>query len=169
MAPVAWACWENGETRDWPTLRAMSIAFPFAETAIGWILEYDIDNLEVCIELPFYNQNAKTLMLQMSLFDMLCSYTFDYLRPHTERLWLTTMHNATSKRALAHDGKATKQQMVAASPWSDFKAKGLTFLQAHTLADAYAHSLSAGQEEYPLHALEQYSVEWTVRHPDEDS
>ncbi len=163
--PVAWACWSNDDTREWPTLRAMSIAFPLVETAIGWILEHSIEDLEICLEYPIYNGNAKTLMIQMSLYDMLHAYCYDYLRPHVERLWSTEVNNKTSKRRLTGNGSADKTDMIRQSPWANYKDQGLTYVQAHTLADSFAHSLSAGTRERRLHAMDQYSVDPTVMFP----
>lgn len=164
--PVAYGCWSNDCTQEWPTLRAMTIAFPLVEMVIGWILEYDIEDLEICIEYPIYNGNPKILMIQMSLYDMIRAYVYDYLRPHTERLWVTEVNPMTSKVKLAHDGKADKKEMIAASPWADYKSHGFTYVQAHTLADSYAHSLSAGLREYRLHAMDQYSVQPTLAFPE---
>jgi len=164
--PVAWACWSNDCTQEWPTLRAMTIAFPLVSTVIGWILEYGIEDLEICIEYPVYTGNAKGLMVQMSLYDMIRAYVYDYLRPHTERLWVTEVNPTTSKSKLAHDGRADKKEMIAASPWAQYKEHGLTYVQAHTLADSYAHSLSAGLRERRLHAMDQYSVDPTLVYPD---
>lgn len=163
--PVAWACWSNDSTQEWPTMRAMSIAFPLVETVIGWILEHDIEDLEICIEYPIYNGNPRVLMIQMSLYDMIQAYVYDYLRPHVERLWVSEINNKTSKSKLAHDGKADKKAMIAASPWADYKSHGLTYVQAHTLADSYAHSLSAGLRERRLHAMDQYSVVPSLVYP----
>lgn len=161
--PTAWACWENNEIRDWPVLRSLSIARPLVETVLELIDDYSVEELEVCIETPFYNHNARSLMLQMSLFSILCEHMYLYVRPHVVQLWLTVVHNRTSKKFLTQDGGADKNAMIAASPWAAYKQYDLTHLQAHTLADAYAHSLSAGQEEYDLTAMQQYSVPWTVR------
>lgn len=163
--PTAWACWSNDSTQEWPTLRAMSIAFPLIETVIGWILEHQIEDLDVCIEYPVYNRNARALMTQMSLYDMINAYCYDYLRPHLTRLWLTEVNPKTSKSKLAHDGQATKAMMIAASPWAKYKDFGLTLVQAHTLADSYAHSLSAEVREHRLHAMDQYAVSPTTVFP----
>lgn len=149
-------CWSNDETRDWYILRAMSIAIPMMEQCLAWINEHDIECLEVCIEEPIYSNNPKILMIQMSLFAMVQIYVFDYLVPHVPEIYLTIVNNKTSKRLLAHDGNADKAAMIKASPWSD--RKDLTFSQLHTLADAYAHSLSAETEQWALHNLTQYAV-----------
>ena len=164
--PIAWAMWESKKVNDWTTLRSMSIAVPLIETTLGWINEYGITELDFCIEYPVYNRNAGALMKQMSLYTMLQSYAWDYLRPNLTKLWLTEVNPNTSKSKLAHDGKAKKPAMIAASPWADYKKLGLTFEQAHTLADAYAHSLSAEVHEHTLHRLDQYCVHPTLTFPE---
>ena len=162
--PEAWSCWENDSTKDWVQIRAMSIAIPAMERIIGWVEEHKIEDLEFCIEYPIYNGNAKVLMTQMSLFDLVCTSVYDYLRPIVPHLYLTTVNNRTSKRLLAHDGMAKKPAMVGSSPWARYKSMGLTFEQAHTLADSYAHSLVAGSKEFNLTHIEQYSELPTVAH-----
>lgn len=167
-AVVEAACWRNEETQQWSVLRSMSICIPMIETLLGWVQKHDIDFLEVCIEEPIYNNNPKILMMQMSLYLMIQIYVYDYLVPHVQELYLTVVNNKTSKSKLAHDGNATKQQMIAASPWAG--DKDVTHNQAHTLADSYAHSLSALTEQYPLHKLKQYMVaaNYVMDTPDEE-
>ena len=142
----------------------MSIVVPMMEATLGWVVEHEINDLEVCIEYPIYNGNARVLMVQMSLFDLICQYSYEYLRPNVPKLWLTTVNNKTSKRLLTHDGKADKKAMVAASPWTRYKSFDLTFVQAHTLADSYAHSLIAGQREWDLSNMDPCNMDSTVYH-----
>jgi hypothetical protein len=128
------------------------------EQVIAWVTEYDIEELEVCVETPFVNRNPGTLIVQMYLFVLVQAYVYDYLVPLVPQVYLTIVHNATSKTKLAHDRSATKSQMIAASEWKDYKKDDLTFNQAETLADAFAHSLSAYTEQYNLTKLAQYTV-----------
>ena len=164
--PVAWAIWENHSVDEWATMRSISIAFPLVETALGWIEEFDIQELDFCIEYPIYNRNAGALMKQMSLYTMIQSYAYDYLRPYLRHLWLTEVNPRVSKAKLAHDGRAGKPAMIKASPWCNYKELGLTYAQAHTLADAYAHSLSAEVREHTLHTLDQYGVHPNLMFPE---
>ncbi len=153
------ACWRNENVGEWDVLRAQSICIPMMERTLAWVTEYDIQNLEVCIETPFLNRNPGTMIIQMYLFVLAQSYVFDYLVPLVDQVHLSIIHNATSKSKLAHIKSATKSEMIAASEWKDYKQMGLTYDQAHTLADAYAHSLSAYREQYDLTAMAQYMVE----------
>lgn len=150
-------CLRNEETNEWDITRSTSIAIPMMEYCLAWIFKYDIESLEVCIESPVYNNNAKVLMMQMSLFTIIQLYVYDYLVPHLKSLYLTVVNNTTSKKKLAHDGKATKEAMIKASPWAG--RKDISYNQKHTLADAFAHSLSADAEQHKLHLIEQYAVE----------
>lgn len=140
----------------------MSICIPMMEQVLAWVTEYEIEDLEVCLETPFYNRNPGTLMVQMYLFVLIQAYVYDYLVPIVPQVYLTIVHNTTSKVKLAHDKSADKSAMIAASEWKDFKDAGLTFSQAHTLADSYAHSLSAYKEQHNLSRLDQYMVEANV-------
>lgn len=153
---VGQACWHNDSADEWEVLRSMSICIPMMETVLGWIEEYDIRSLEVCLENPIYNGNAKTLMKQMALYTLIQTYVFDYLQPVLDELFLTFVNNKSSKRRLTGDGNADKDKMIAACGWID---KSLTYTQKHTLADAYAHSLFAGDRTLPLHLMEQYAVQ----------
>lgn len=150
-------CWRNEETQDWYVLRAMSIAVPMMERCLSWIYEHDIECLEVCIEEPVFNRNPKNLMVQMALFAMIQMYVYDYLVPHVPELYLTLVNPKTSKRLLAHDGKADKHAMIKASPWTD--REDISYDTKHTLADAFAHGLSAEKEQFALHNMPQYMVE----------
>ena len=151
------ACWYNDNVHDWNVLRAMSIAIPLIERAVALVQENGVECLEVCIEYPVYNGNAKVLMSQMTLYTLLQVYVYDYLVPLVPEVYLSTVNNRTSKKLLAHDGSADKQAMIEASPWAG--CDDLTYSQLHTLADSYAHSLSAGRQEWALHKMPQYMVE----------
>jgi uncharacterized protein Usg len=158
-ATVDAACWRNEHTHDWDVLRAMSICIPMMEQTLAWVDKYDIESLEVVLETPFLNnKNPQTLLVQMSLFVLIQAYVYDYLVPIVPQVHLSIVHNATSKSKLAHNGKATKKEMIDASEWKEFKGLGLTFNQAETLADAYAHSLSAYKEQHDLSRMAQYMV-----------
>lgn len=153
---VGEACWRNDYTDQWEVLRAMSICIPMMETVIGWIEENDIRVLEVCLENPIYNGNARTLMVQMALYTLIQAYIYDYLQPHLDELYLTFVNNKSSKRRMTGDGSADKEKMIASSPWA---GSDLTYSQKHTLADSYAHSLAAGDRTLALHKMQQYAVE----------
>lgn len=152
-------CWLNDETSDWYVLRSMSIAIPMMEQCLAWVHQHDIECLEVCVEEPIYNRNARNLMVQMSLFTMIQAYVYDYLVPVVPEVYLTLVNNKTSKRLMAHDGSADKYAMIKASKWAG--RSDLNYDTKHTLADAYAHSLSAENEQFALHDLHQYAVEAT--------
>lgn len=156
---TAAVCWRNDNVGEWDVLRAQSICIPMIEQTLAWVNKYQIENLEVCIETPFLNRNPGTMIVQMYLFVLAQAYVFDYLVPIVDQVNLTIVHNATSKSKLAHIKNASKSEMIAASEWADYKQMGLTYDQAHTLADAYAHGLSAYREQFDLTAMAQYMVE----------
>jgi len=157
---VAASCWLNDDTHDWDVSRSLSIAVPLIEQAVAWVQDYDVRQLEVCIEHPVYTGNAKVLMMQMHLFVLLQAYVYDYLVPLVDEVYLTIVNPKTSKSKLCHNGNAKKPEMIKASPWHD--ESDLNFEQKHTLADAYAHSLSAHTEQWALHNIQLYSMEPNV-------
>ena len=156
--PVEAACWCNDNTHELPMLRAMSICIPMMEQVLAWITEHDIEVLRVGLEEPIYNGNPKVLMIQMSLFVMLQAYVYDYLTPHLDELYLTIVSNQTSKKRLTGNGHADKNAMINSSPWVGYTSHGLTYAQAHTLADAYAQGLCSDKCTYALHKLPAHSV-----------
>lgn len=149
-------CFRNDvPTDEWDILRSEAICIPLIEQVVAWVSQFDIERLEVCLEVPFYAQNAQTLLKQMTLFVLIQKYVWDYLVPILDEVYLTIVNNQTSKAKLAFGG-ADKDDMIAASPWAK---SNLTYNQKHTLADAYAHALSGGRMTHALHDMSQYMVE----------
>lgn len=159
---VAWACYAlpREEAPDAQVLRSASLAQAVVDCASAWVLEHDIEELEVCIEQPIYNHNAKILMLQIRLFEDIEQALVQMIESEVTSLWITEMNPSTSKRLLAKDGKAGKREMIAASPFKD-----LPQVQAvkEALADAYAHSLSAGTRQYDITNMQMVVVEATAK------
>jgi Holliday junction resolvasome RuvABC endonuclease subunit len=155
---VAWACYclprENAPGAQ--VLRSASLAQAVADCISGWIIEHEISVLEVCIELPIYSHNAAILILQIRLFEDIEQAMAQMIVAQVEQLWLTEMYPATSKSLLAGNGAANKRQMILASPFA-----GLAEVQEikEAIADAYAHSLSAGKQQYDLTSMKMVVVE----------
>lgn len=167
---LAWALYQLGPERTkCGVLRSLSLSEAIIWKVADWIEEFEIKRLEVCIEEPVYNHNARTLMLQCRLLEDIEHGLFMYIAAQTEQLYLTEVNPRTSKRLLAHNGQANKQAMIAASPWAEYKKMGIpNQQQAETLADAYAHSLAAGQEVYDLTAMRMIAVDATNEWSDND-
>ena len=154
--PVAWALHTlaPGRTSN-SNLRAQSLASNIVNTIIEWCDEHEITTLEIAIETPVYKMNAATLMLQMRLLQETETGISMLLPSCVPRVWLTEVNPTTSKRVLTKNPRAKKPQMVACSPWADWKATGEldNFDQAHTLADAYAHLQSSGTRQHDLQSM----------------
>lgn len=155
---VAWACYclprENAPGAQ--VLRSASLAQAVADCISGWIIEHEISVLEVCVELPIYSHNAAILILQIRLFEDIEQAMAQMIVAQVEQLWLTEMYPATSKSLLTGNGAANKRQMILASPFA-----GLAEVQEikEAIADAYAHSLSAGKRQYDLTSMKMVVVE----------
>ncbi len=69
--------------------------------------------------------------------------------------WLSEVNPTTSKKVLTDNANANKDDMIARSPWSDWETSGEleNFDEAHTLADAYAHSMTCGRRDIDLHTM----------------
>lgn len=126
-----------------PALRAMSLAASIVECMVGWISLYKIGRMEACIEMPVYNGNPKTYMLQSRLIQEIESLMYRALAPALRNFYLTEVNNATSKKLATGDGGAQKPAVVTASPFKD--TEGLVKSTREALADAWAHSLVAKQ------------------------
>ena len=101
-----------------------------------------------------YKRNPATLMLQLRLLQEVETGLVMLVPSLCSRSWITEVNPSTSKKLLTGNGKAEKPQMVANSPWSNWKADGVlrNFDQAHTLADAWAHAMSAPVRQHDLNA-----------------
>ncbi len=151
--PVAWELHslEPGRASN-PNLRAQSLATNIVNCITTWVDTFGIAEVEIAIETPVYKNNAGTLMLQMRLLQETETGLMMLMPSFCKRVWLSEVNPTTSKRLLTGNPKAKKPEMVAYSPWSDWKTdKSLAnFDQAHTLADAWAHSLSAPERQHDL-------------------
>lgn len=158
---VAWATYtlprENAP--ELQMLRSVSLAQAIVDCVAEWIAEYDVRVLEVCIEQPIYNHNAKILMLQCRLFEDIERGLAEAIEPVLDQLWFTEVNPMRSKLLLAHDGSANKRAMIAASPFVE-AAHPQDVKEA--LADAFAHSLAGGTRQYDVSGMQLTIVQATA-------
>jgi Holliday junction resolvasome RuvABC endonuclease subunit len=132
-------------------LRAQSLATGMIDSVLRWVERFDIQCLEIAIELPVWRHNAQTLILQTRLLQELETGLTMLLPSMVKDVWITEVNPTTSKRVLTGDSRATKEMMVSHSPWAETWEEELdNFDQAHTLADAFAHAQSAHNRQYNL-------------------
>ena len=123
--------------------RAEALATEVMTIIEGWITDHEILKLDVAIETPIYKHNAHSFELQWRLVQEIESM-LGVMSLVVDELWLTEVPPATSKKKATGKGGATKLEIAQASPfgwhdsWNDHTW--------HTLADAWAHSLSTWGE-----------------------
>lgn len=135
---VAWStfkCKPNGS----PYMRTTALAFAVIDRMMDWVRDYEIEALDVSVETPIYNSNARSFELQWRLVQEIES---NLALLTSRQLWLTEVGPTTSKRLATGNGKADKESIFAASPFG-LEVLGQDLHTQHTLADAWAHSLAA--------------------------
>jgi len=128
---------------DEDVARVVSLAGAVIDCIVGWIEEYGIEQLDICIELPVYKHNAATYTKQIRLLEEIESGLFFLVAGEVKQLYLTEVYPSTSKGLLTNDGRADKDRMVECyeklhPPWD----KGVNRATKEAVADAYAHSLA---------------------------
>ena len=163
---IAWALHKLDKTAcDVGWARAASLANGMLDSASRWVESFAIRELAVAIELPVYTRNPQTFLLQVRLLQELESGLSLWMQTCLDKLYITEVNPSTSKRLLAGNAKADKHAMIAASPWAALVGH-MSHTDLHTLADSYAHALSAGRCEIDTDVVR--FAPWTV-HSDSET
>jgi len=130
------------KTTDPPLYRAMAVADHVIDRLGRIIAKRGIHDLDVVIELPFYNSNPSIYEKQVRLIEAieegLALHVTELVKGE---LWLTEVTPRTSKCLATGDGGADKRAIIAASPFR--RCASRTYAATEALADAWAHSLAA--------------------------
>ncbi len=148
---VAWATYGCPKKGTPDLTRAVSLAGCVVNTLVDWVDTYDIEELDIAIELPVYNGNAQTLITQIRLLEEIESGIFHIVAGEVSECWLTEVNPATSK-SLA--GCGPKEKPTEQSP---FERDEISQHTHETLADAWAHGLATwgvGGTRFALHELQ---------------
>ena len=117
--------------------RAASLAEHVLVELIKWVATYQITNLDVCIEIPFLKRGrVDSYQKQMRVVQELESGILFRLSSEVMELWVTEVSPTQAKLLACNYGQATKEQVVAASPFSAYPMDAQTTLEA--VADAWA-------------------------------
>lgn len=142
LDPVAWATM-SCPPGDPGLARVVSLAGNVVNLILCWVVEYEIEEVDIAIELPIFNRNAQGLILQVRLLEEIESGLFHLVAGELNECWLTEVNPVTSK-SLAGCGK--KEKPVAVSPFEHYDPGRKTPKQnrdtVEALADAWAHSLA---------------------------
>jgi hypothetical protein len=151
---IAWAvlsCPPNGSGLE----RTRDLAAAVMGVLDDWVWQHMLDPwsepeieaaLDIGIETPIYNGNARSFELQWRLVAALEESIGRTLAEVLSKVWITEVPPSTSKQ-LAGKGFTTKDQVFGASPFPGMRADGKLSIALskdtyQTLSDAWAHSLA---------------------------
>jgi len=135
LIPVAWATM-SCPPGDPGVARVTALSGNVVNLIMCWIEEYQIETVDIAIELPILKRNPAGLILQVRLLEEIESGIFHIVAGELKECWVTEVNPITSK-SLAGCGRSEKP--VAVSPFADYDARIAT---KEALADAWAHSLA---------------------------
>lgn len=138
LEPVAWATFACPKKDTPDIVRAVSLAGAVINVITAWIEEHEIEMLDIAIEVPIFNGNAQTVMLQARLLQEIQSGLLFMVADTVEQCYVTEVNPSTAK-SLA--GCGPKEKPVAQSPFKT-EPPGITKFTRETLADAWAISLA---------------------------
>jgi Holliday junction resolvasome RuvABC endonuclease subunit len=138
--PVAWSTWSCASTEFEDIQRVVALASRVIDEILFWIAEYGIEKLDISIETPVYKRNAATFTKQVRLVQEIESGIFHIVAGELAECWVTEINPISSKVLSTGRGRATKEEMIAVSPFTNSKARKHT---VETLADAWSHGLAA--------------------------
>jgi Holliday junction resolvasome RuvABC endonuclease subunit len=141
-----WVTFSCPSGSDEDLTRAVSLASSVVYAIQDFIVRYEIDELDVAIELPVYKHNAATYTKQIRLLEEIESGLFFTVCGEVDSMFLTEVYPTTSKALLTGNARADKGEMVARFEELNGKIPTKKDHTKHTVADAYAHSLSTWLE-----------------------
>lgn len=121
--------------------RVVSLASSVVHAILDFVQRYEIEELDIGIELPIYNHNAATYTKQIRLLEEIESGIFFTVTDEVEQLFLTEVYPTTSKVLLTGNSKASKQDMIFSYQMANGEIESKVQHTRETVADAYAHSL----------------------------
>lgn len=117
--------------------RAASLADHVINEIVGWVEKHEVTRLDVCIEIPFLSKNVDSYQKQMRVVQEIESGLLFRLSGELIELWVTEVSPTQAKLLACNYGQATKDQVIAMSPFFYIKWSG-TQSTLEALADAWA-------------------------------
>jgi len=142
---------------------------------VMWVHSYQIQFLEIGLEMPVYNRNVVTYAKQRSLIQAIEAGLCRHVAPFVEECWLSEPTPSESKHLATGNGAADKAEVLRASPFPSFfrastKDEGSRDLSdvwiyynqtsMETLGDAWSHSLAVANAVQPRFDLKQMGEIW---------
>lgn len=151
LASATFSCTDTGSS---DVRRVLSLAERIVDTLVEWLDKFDTDpsdedystlEVDISIELPVMGRkkgelrNPQAFAKQMRLIQEIETGILFRVAGECKECWVTEVYPATSKTMATNYGQASKEQILAASPFKDMTEVPLTTRK--TLADAWAHAL----------------------------
>jgi Holliday junction resolvasome RuvABC endonuclease subunit len=164
---IRWATYKSPAHGQAAAARAASLAECVIADLVKWIEEFHIQHLDICIEIPFLAKNVAGFQKQIRVIQELQSGILFRLAGEVLELWVTEVGPTRAKVLACNDGRATKEEIVKASPF------GLMTWHQHTarteaLADAWAIGLAGWGSEPCRFNFSSVKAAKVVRHSDTD-
>ncbi len=148
--PLRWLVISSRDARKRLIPRANGIADTVVDFVVKCISELGAKDVAISIESPVYNGNPVIFSKQLYLLALLETYLWFILAGGDVDCTLNVCNPTTSKHLATGDGWADKQEMIEHSPFETMSDAGISDIEfpcvQETLADAWAHSLSARGE-----------------------
>lgn len=141
LTPVAWCTWHQ-EPIEHEMLRSVQLSVAVVDKLDQWFDKFKIERVRIGLELPVYTHNPLTFSKQWRLIQTLEDTLWGLTQYSHVELDLYEVGPTFSKHALTGNGAATKNEMVAASPFAKTAASPAI---REALADAYGHAVAAGR------------------------
>ena len=116
------------------------MAHAIIDQILTYIEGFKIQHLDISIETPIMNHNVSSFEKQWRLVQELESGILHRLAGELLECWVTEVAPSQSKVLATNDGRAKKEDMIAASPFKD--RVDLAKSTREALADAWAHGLA---------------------------
>lgn len=121
--------------------RAASLADHVINEIVRWVEKHEVTHLDVCIEIPFLGRSVESYQKQMRVVQEIESGLLFRLSGELIELWVTELAPSQAKSLACNYGQATKDQVIAASPFATSTPgtrEPLSNSTVEALADAWA-------------------------------
>lgn len=144
--PLAWATFACANQTGSHMARVLAMADQIINRLAAWVEQFQPHGLDIVIELSVAKKgrafNPKTYALQNRLIQEIESGIYYRIAGEVVECWLTEVYPNTSKKMATNNGSASKDEVIAASPFKDdYNYMPKVALEA--IADAWSHGLSA--------------------------
>lgn len=140
---LAWATFQCPPKGQSDAARAASLADHVINELVTWIERFDIQHIDICIEVPFMGKNVASFQKQIRVVQEIESGILFRLAGEVKELWVTEIGPTQAKRLATYNGQASKQEVIEASPFNRRPESKADLSTLEAIADAWAIGLAA--------------------------